>query len=85
MQPDEIKQLIEAGIPGSEVFVKVDDSGHYWLNVVSEAFAGKTPLNKERMVHAVMGDAVTSGAIHAVHIKPYTPDEWKVASKMQVS
>jgi acid stress-induced BolA-like protein IbaG/YrbA len=37
------------------------------------------------MVHASLGDAVTSGAIHAIHIKPYTPDEWKLAGKMQVS
>lgn len=85
MQPEEIKQVIEAGIPGSEASVKVDDSGHYWLTVVSEDFAGKTPLNKERMVHAVLGDAVTSGAIHAIHIKPYTPEEWATASKLQVS
>ena len=85
MQPEEIKQLIEAEIAGSEVSVKVDDSGHYWLTVVSEVFAGKTPLNKERMVHAALGDAVTSGAIHAIHIKPYTPEEWATASKLQVS
>lgn len=85
MQPEEIKQLIEAGIPGSEAIVKVDDGGHIWVTVVSETFAGKTPLNKERMVHASLGDAVTSGAIHAIHIKSYTPDEWKMASKMQVS
>lgn len=85
MQPEEIKQAIEAGIPGSEVMVKVDDSGHHWITVVSETFAGQTPLNKERAVHAALGDAVTSGAIHAVHIKPYTPDEWKTASQLQVS
>ncbi len=85
MQPEELKQLIESGIPGSEVTITVDEGGHYWVTVVSESFAGQTPLNKERSVHAVIGDAVTSGAIHAIHIKPYTPDEWKTASKMQVS
>jgi acid stress-induced BolA-like protein IbaG/YrbA len=85
MQPEEIKQLIEAGIPGSTVIVKVDEGGHLWVTVVSDTFAGKTPLNKERMVHASLGDAVTSGAIHAIHIKSYTPDEWTLASKMQVS
>lgn len=85
MQPDEIKQLIEAAISGSEAMVKIDDGGHYWVTVVSEAFAGKTPLSKERMVHAALGDAVTSGAVHAIHIKPYTPDEWKTASQMQIS
>jgi acid stress-induced BolA-like protein IbaG/YrbA len=55
------------------------------VTVVSETFTGKSALNKERMVHATLGDAVTSGAIHAIHIKSYTADEWKLASKMQVS
>ena len=50
MQPDEIKQKIEAEIADSEVTVKVDDGGHYWVTVVSESFAGQTPLNKERRV-----------------------------------
>jgi acid stress-induced BolA-like protein IbaG/YrbA len=85
MQPEEIKQLIEAGIPGSDVLVKIDEGGHIWVTVVSETFTGKSALNKERMVHATLGDAVTSGAIHAIHIKSYTADEWKLASKMQVS
>lgn len=85
MQPDEIKQKIEAGIPGSDVSVKIDDGGHYWVTVVSESFEGQSPLNKERSVHAALGDAVTSGAIHAIHIKSYTPSEWKTASQMQVS
>ena len=85
MQSEEVKRQIEAAIPDSEVVVKIDDGGHYWVSVVSEAFAGKMPLSKERMVHAALGDAVTSGAIHAIHIKTYTPDEWKTASKLQVS
>lgn len=85
MQPEEIKQLIEAGIVGSEVMVKIDDGGHIWVTVVSETFEGQSALNKERTVHAALGDAVTSGAIHAIHIKSHTPDEWKTASKMQVS
>ena len=85
MQPEEIKQLIEAGISGSEVTARVDEGGHNWVTVVSGVFEGQSALNKERMVHAVLGDAVTSGAIHAIHIKAYTPDEWKTASKLQVS
>ena len=84
MQPEEIKQLIEAGIPGSEVTAKGDGS-HYEVAVVSDAFEGQSIVNKQRMVYATLGDAVTSGAIHAINIKAYTLDEWKAASKMQVS
>lgn len=84
MQPEEIKQLIEAGIPGSEVMAKGDGS-HYEVVVVSEAFEGKSMVDEQRLVYAALGDALTSGAIHAINIKAYTPTEWKSASKMQVS
>ncbi|MCW8919210.1 MAG: BolA family transcriptional regulator [Gammaproteobacteria bacterium] len=84
MQPEEIKQLIEAGIPGSEATVKSDGS-HYEAVVVSSAFEGQSTLNEQRMVYATLGDAVTSGAIHAINIKTYTPQEWKITGKMQVS
>lgn len=84
MQPEEIKQLIEAGIPGSVVTAKGDGS-HYEVAVVSDAFEGKSMVDEQRMVYAALGDALTSGAIHAINIKAYTPDEWNKASKMQVS
>jgi acid stress-induced BolA-like protein IbaG/YrbA len=85
MQPEEIKQLIEAGIPGSEAIVKIDGAGHNEVTVVSDAFAGISAVNKSRLVYAALDDEIKSGAIHAINIKAYTPDEWKTASKMQVS
>jgi len=84
MQPEEIKQLIEAGISGSEVMAKGDGS-HYEVVVISDAFEGKSMVDEQRMVYAALGDALTSGAIHAINIKAYTPAEWNKASKMQVS
>lgn len=84
MLPEEVKQLIEAGIPGSEVIASGDGS-HFDVTVVSEAFAGKSMVDEQRMVFASLGDLITSGAIHAINIKAYTPDEWRTASQMRVS
>jgi acid stress-induced BolA-like protein IbaG/YrbA len=84
MQPDEVKTLIEAGLPGAEVQAKGDGS-HFDVIVVSAQFEGKSMVEEQKMVFAALGDKITSGAIHAINIKAYTPDEWKTASKMQVS
>lgn len=84
MQPEEVKQLIEAGLPGSEVYAKGDGS-HFEVIVVSAQFEGKTMVQEQRMVFAALGDNITSGAIHAINIKAYTPEEWKTAGRMQVS
>ena len=71
MQADDIKRMIEAGLPGSRAQVDGDGT-HFEAIVVTEAFAGKTLLQKHRMVYATLGDGM-GGAIHALSIRPYTP------------
>ncbi len=84
MSPEEVKQMIEAGMPGSEVQATGDGS-HFDVIVVSEEFEGKSMVDEQRMVFATLGDKITSGEIHAINIKAYTPAEWKTASKLTVS
>ena len=83
MQNDEIKALIEAGIDGCEAIVTGDGS-HFQAIVVSESFVGESTLNKQRSVYATLGDRITSGEIHAMTIKDYTPAEWAQAQKLQI-
>ena len=53
--------------------------------VVSEAFAGLSPVKKQQMVYAPLNEHITSGELHALTIKAYTPAEWEKAKKLQVS
>ncbi len=48
--------------------------GHFVVTVVSEMFAGKSLLQRHRMVYAAMGDAMEQ-QIHALSITAKTPDE----------
>ena len=84
MDPEEVKRLIEAGLPGSKVTVNGDGS-HFDAVVISEAFAGLTPVKKQQLVYATVNEHITSGKLHALSIKTYTPDEWDKASKLQIS
>ena len=83
MTSDEIKQLIEAGIDATQVTVN-GDNGMFDTTVVSEKFAGLSPVKKQQMVYATVNTQITSGAIHALSIKAYTPDEWQTASKLLI-
>jgi len=74
MNPSSIQQLIEAGLPGAEVRVTGDDGVHFEARVVSEAFAGKLPLARHRMVYATLGERM-GGEIHALALKTLTPEE----------
>ena len=51
-----------------------DGRGHFSAVVVSEAFAGKLPLARHRMVYAAVGSMMETD-IHALAIKALTPEE----------
>ncbi len=74
MNPDVIRDLILQGLPGARVEVLGEDGVHFEAVVVSEAFAGKLPLARHRMVYATLGERM-GGEIHALALRTLTPDE----------
>lgn len=74
MTPETIQNLIETGLPGAQVRVQGDDGVHFEATVVSEAFRGKLPLARHRMVYATLGELM-GGAIHALALRTQTPEE----------
>ena len=48
--------------------------GHFSVDIVSAAFAGKLPLARHRLVYAALGDMMQTD-IHALAIRARTPDE----------
>ena len=74
MTPEFIQQLIEAGLPGARAQVNGDDGVHFEATVVSEAFRGKLPLARHRLVYATLGERM-GGEIHALALRTLTPEE----------
>ncbi len=65
--PEELKQRIEAGIPGARADVSGD--GHHFNAVVSApAFEGLSRISQHRLVYDVFGEEV-GGRIHALSIQ----------------
>ena len=74
MNAEQIRQLIEAGLPGARADVLGEDGVHFEALVVSEAFRGKLPLARHRLVYATLGERM-GGEIHALALRTLTPDE----------
>ena len=74
LDAETIRKLIETGLPGAEVQVQGDDGVHFEATVVCDAFAGKLPLARHRMVYATLGDKM-GGEIHALALKTVTAAE----------
>lgn len=49
--------------------------GHFNVQIVAAAFAGKSPVERHRMVYAAIGDAMRNDVIHALSIQAKAPDE----------
>ncbi|RFA27741.1 BolA family transcriptional regulator [Alkalilimnicola ehrlichii] len=84
-----IKERLNAALSIEELDV-IDDShkhaghagaaaggGHFRARVVSPDFAGKSTMERHRMIYAAMGDAMRNDVIHALSIKAYTPEEFR--------
>ena len=74
MDAQQIQQLIEAGLAGAQANVRGDDGVHFEAEVVCEAFRGKLPLARHRMVYATLGTRM-GAEIHALSLRTLTPDE----------
>ncbi|TDR45812.1 BolA protein family transcriptional regulator [Tahibacter aquaticus] len=75
-----IKNLIEQGLPGAVAEVSGADGVHFDAVVVADAFRGKLPLARHRLVYATLGDLM-GGAIHALALKTVTPEEAGAGSR----
>ena len=49
-------------------------AGHFNVTVVSERFAGQSPIQRHRMVYAALDDLMQT-EIHALSIKAQIPDD----------
>lgn len=70
----EIKQRIEAAIPGAAAEVEDYTGGgdHFRASVTAAAFAGLTRIEQHRLVYEVFG-AEIGGPIHALSLRTQAP------------
>ncbi|HEY7949728.1 MAG TPA: BolA/IbaG family iron-sulfur metabolism protein [Solirubrobacterales bacterium] len=71
----EIRQMIEAALPGAEVEV-VDETGtadHLRATVTAPQFEGLSRLDQHRLVKAAVKSRFDDGAIHALSLRTGPP------------
>ncbi|MEM1404770.1 MAG: BolA/IbaG family iron-sulfur metabolism protein [Pseudomonadota bacterium] len=79
MDANTVESLVRAAFEDAEI--QVEGSGaNYDITVVSPVFEGLRPVKKQQLVYGALNETIASGAIHAVNIKTFTPEEWAAAS-----
>jgi acid stress-induced BolA-like protein IbaG/YrbA len=75
MNPQQITELIQRGLPGSRATVASEDNVHFEAVVVATSFAGLRAVQRHKLVYETLG-ALMGNEIHALALKVYTPDEY---------
>lgn len=82
MDIEQIRLLIQAGLPGAHV--EVDGDGrHFSAIVVSDLFAGKSMVQQHQIVYQSLGGKV-GNEIHALSIRTLTPEQWDQTQGLRV-
>ncbi len=77
MDINAITELLEQHFPGAQKIQADFEGSHLNVLVVSELFAGLSPIKKQQRVYAALNDRIASGEIHAVNMKTLTPNQWQ--------
>lgn len=63
-----LRDAIAAALPNAQVQVTPNSPGHYEIEVVSDAFAGKTMVKQQQLVYGAIKELMAgdSAPVHAV-------------------
>jgi len=73
----DIEKLLQAELLDAEIKVTGEDGAHFEALIITDAFVDKKTLDRQKMVYAILGAHITSGAIHALSLKTFTQQEWR--------
>ncbi|HEX3363360.1 MAG TPA: BolA/IbaG family iron-sulfur metabolism protein [Solirubrobacterales bacterium] len=67
----ELKEMIEAALPGASIEVSDEDGGgqHLLAVVAAPQFAGLSRLDQHRLVKAAVKPRFDDGSVHALSVK----------------
>jgi acid stress-induced BolA-like protein IbaG/YrbA len=82
----DIKSLILSALPDAqvEVYDPNMDGQHFAAVVISEKFVGIPMIKQHRFVNDALKEHLNSGAIHALQLKTYTPQQWQQSNGSNV-
>jgi acid stress-induced BolA-like protein IbaG/YrbA len=75
MHPEQVHQIIAAGLPCEHLQVS-GDGHHFEALIVSAASSAGTGCSDSKRVNAGPAQHFDSGELHALSMKTQTPEEW---------
>ena len=77
--PESVQQGIASGLACKHIEV-IGDGQHFQAVIVSDAFDGKSRVQRHQLVYAALGERMRE-EIHALSMRTLTPAEWAQAAQ----
>jgi stress-induced morphogen len=78
IEPSEVEARLRNAFPDADIELEdlTGTKDHYQARIISEAFAGKTPVEQHQLVYSALQEEM-KGPIHALALKTYTREAWE--------
>jgi monothiol glutaredoxin len=76
IKPSEVEAMITLAYPGAEIHIE-GQGCDLSITVISERFEDLTMIKQHQGIMAALNEPLTSGRLHAVILKTYTPAQWQ--------
>ena len=73
-QPDELQVVDESHLHAGHVGARPEGETHFRVTLVASAFAGKSRVERHRMVNAALAEEL-AGPVHALAVQASAPGE----------
>ncbi|OOF70543.1 BolA family protein [Rodentibacter caecimuris] len=77
MEPQEIEQILKTQLGLNEVYVQGENS-HFGVIVVSDELAELSKVKQQQMIYAPLMPYFKTGEIHALTIKTFSQEKWRM-------
>ena len=84
MQPSDIKALLETRLEDCEFHIQ-GEGCNFQVIAIGERFDGLSAVKRQQLIYGALSSEIASGAVHAVSIKTYTPEQWASAPENTAS
>jgi BolA protein len=74
LDPQVLEVVDESHLHAGHVGARPEGETHFRVHVVSAAFAGRSRVERQRMVYAALAEEL-AGPVHALSIRARAPDE----------
>jgi len=76
MNPEDVKVILQTALPDCQ-FQVASEGSHFNITAIGDVFEGKRPVQRQQLIYAALNAEISSGAMHAVNMKIFTPSEWQ--------